>query len=451
MIAEFEMVKDLILFGGGLFFLESIFEAAYKGSQKVGTSFISTAFKNRNLMANDGFKLNSKTILSEKTINEHICILGPTGSGKSTSLYIPNLLSNNIRGSIIVSDPKGELYKLTSEYQKSIGRFVLQFNVLGKGASFNPLSLCKSVREYSQLAQLLLINGSLTYELQTGKKSNDVTWIQMCQSLLTASLMTQDTISKALKLILNHSIDELDQFFNRQRKEVVEQYNSFKMCIESPKTMSSIKITLSSNLSLFLDDLSINTTDFNIDDFQKKETILYISYPENKSIYLSPFMACFYSQLIDRMIDNFNEKSLPVHLFFDEFANIGQLSNITQNISTARSRKISFILCLQSLTQLKQIYGEYNTLSILNNCATKLILRGLSDVETLNYISRLCGTTEIEVMENGKTFKKLKLLFTEEELRTLNENILLCICSNRKPMLLKKDVYYKNKEYLGRI
>lgn len=417
----------------------------FKGSKKMATSKIGGK-KDLKDLTGEGIQISKDYRLSRKLSMEHICIIAPTGAGKTVNTFFPNLLQP-IKGSLIVADPKEELYQKTHKYQESLGKRTILFNPLKGSIQYNPLDNCRNNREVFQLSQNLLINGALSYKIATGSPQGGTEWLQMAQSLLAASLLYSKTIPDALNLILNKNSEELDDIFTHSNEAIRTQYNSFKQCLESPKTMSSIKITLTSNLNLFTDNLKINKTDFTAEEIRKKPTVLYISYPENKSTYLAPFMACFYSQLIDHLIDNYNPQSLDVYMLLDEFANIGMISNMSQNISTSRSRKVSFTICLQSMTQLIQNYGKENALSILNDCKTKIILPGISDPETLKYCSELCGEEQIIVMQNDKPVKMKKQLFTYDEIRRLDDEKLLIICNNRLPIVSKQNIYYKNSKY----
>lgn len=418
--------------------------------QKLATAEL--GFSLRKYEGKDGLRLSKKHQLTEKATNEHVMIIAPTGAGKTTSIYIPNLLEDKLQGSLVIADPKGELYKLTHKYQESIGRKTILFKPLEPGyTEYNPLTECATDTEIMQLAETLLINGALSMELQTGKQAGGVEWLQMGACLLTCCLMECSTIPNALKLIINSSPEALDQIFANHENEAIQtQYNAFRTCLESPKTMGSIKISISSNLKLFLDKLAITRSDFNAASLRKQPTALYISYPENKSIYLSPLMACVYSQLVDKLIDSYKPNSLPVHFLIDEWANQGQWSNMSQNISTARSRKVSFVLCVQSVSQIKQIYGQDNALSILNNCKTKVILPGLSDIQTLDYISKLCGEEEIQITQNDKLVKTKKPLLTDYEIRTLPDDKLLIVANNLKPIKDMQNIWYTQQLYKER-
>ena len=400
--------------------------------------------KDSKRLLGDCIQLSKNFSLNLKTCFEHILIVAPTGAGKTSSEYMPNLLQDKIKGSIILTDTKGELYEKTHKYQESIGRRCILYKPMEDGISYNPLSECKNDMEIMQLAQNLLINGGLTMELMTGKKGGNDIFVEMAQSLLCATLMYCKTIPEALRMILNSDSETIEQLLSNGGKNVQEQFNIFKTSMESPKTMSSIKITFATKLQLFISKLSILQTDFTAEDLRKEPIALYISYPANKAIYLSPYMACFFSQFIDHLIDS---KGLPVYLFLDEFANIGLLSNFANNIATARSSEICFMICLQSITQLKQIYGDSNAKSILNNTKCKVILPGLSDLETLNYISALCGFTEVKIDDRLMT----KSLFTADEVRRLKDNTALLIMDNKLPIVDNLNIYYNQKKYLNNL
>jgi len=137
----------------------------------------------------------------------------------------------------------------------------------------------------------------------------------------------------------------------------------------------------------------------------------------------------------------------------DEFQNIGKIANFEDTISVCRAEEVSFLVCLQNISKLYEIYGENNATTILNNLKSKIVLPSISDPKTLNYVSSLCGDTEIniEVPNGDKTThsKKIKKLFTPDEVRRIDDNKVLIIAHNKLPFLddqnyYKQDKYYRN-------
>ena len=419
----------------------------------------------KKIVGDDGLKLSKNVRLKNKYDYEGVCMIAPTGAGKTTSLFLNNLLDNVIRGSYIITDPKGELFELTSGYQKSVcGRKVykIDFRDTNYSERYNLLGNCNNSEEVIQLASDLLMNGALSVELSTGKKVGGMEWIQMAEPLLASVLLYAkglekpfNTIEFALQLILNLEGWQLKALIEKSNNiDALTQYNIFMMVGGADKTEGSIKITLATNMKLFVtqdvNKIGIDTT-FNIEKFRKQESILYIIYPERKSSYLAPFIAPLFSQLINKLLDNYKEnESLPVHLLFDEFGNLGMLSNMKANVATVRSRLINMTVCLQSITQLQQIYGLDVSKTILNNLKTKIVLAGLSDVDTLNYISNICGTTEIKTknvsysgQKQSESYSKTKKkIFEDGELRTIESDKGLLVIGNNMPVLDDMEYYF---------
>jgi|GEM_PF-2188262 len=457
----------LALAGLGISSIATVIQKNSLKPEKLANNDIKGYKELRKILGTDGLKISKNVKLKLENDFEGICLLGPTGEGKTTSLFLNNLLDNSIPGSLIVTDPKGELFELTSNYQKNVcGRKVykIDFSNVDYSERYNLLENCKTTEEVLQLANMLLMNGSLSVELASGKKAGGVEWIQMSEPLLSAALLyvkelkkPYNTIEFALQLLLSLNNKQLKCVFEASKNlDVITQFNIFQQVGGADRTEGSIKITLASNMKLFTDrtinKLSSETT-FDINRFRKEPSILYIIYPERKSSYLAPFIAPLFSQIIDKLLDNYSKESLPVHLMFDEFGNIGMLNNMSINAATVRSRKISLVVCLQSITQLYQIYGRDNAKSILNNLKAKILLPSMSDIETINYISNLCGNIEIntKTMSESKgtqsySYSKAKRkMFEEGELRTLEDRTALIINSNKMPVKDELELYFETK------
>ncbi|MBO0573432.1 type IV secretory system conjugative DNA transfer family protein [Clostridium botulinum] len=421
----------------------------------------------------DYLQVSKNIRLKEKIAFEGSAIIAPTGSGKTTSFFIPNLLNKNLKGSLIVYDPKGEQYKLTSHFQKNIcKRNIVIFAPLDPSIScrYNLLEQCKDTTEVLQLASTLITNGSLSIELQTGKKTGGAEWDNMAIPLFSAALLyckeqgnPISNIENAFRLIIEKSLKELDTLFSNSTEECKTQWDIFRSVEDADRTIGGIKITLATALKIFGDKkickvLSGNST-FNPAHLRKKSCCIYIISEERKSSYISSIMASFFSQLFDKVLDSYSKNSLPVYFFLDEFTNLGMLNNMSANCATVRSREVSINICLQSVSQLEQIYGKDNTLSILNNLKTKIAFSGLSDLKTLDYISQLCGNTQIQICNTSVTKYSTtksysyttKKLFSKEDIRCLGEDDMLIIMHNKQPILDKKNIYYTQEKYNSKI
>lgn len=439
----------------------------------LGTAKIGGVSSLEGLTGDDGLLLSKKVQLAEKTCFEHLAIIGPTGSGKSSTFFIPNLLNIPAKASIVISDPKGELYRKTAAYNESIGRKCILFAPLEPCHSerYNPLDIAADVTDIREMAQNLLINGANSVALATGKSGGgDSEWINMSVPLWTAALLfckeaggEIGNIGSALDLLLEKDAEELDIIFSHSSDAVKKQYNIFKQASGSEKTVSSIKTVLSSNLQLFTDEkirhITCQGTDFYPELLKDEPTAIYIMCPENKSSYASPFMSLFYSQLINRVME-YKGADLPVYMLLDEFANIGIIPNFAQIAATCRSRKLSLTVGIQGIEQLWQNYGKETGDNILNNLKAKMFYPGLA-ITTASVASQLCGFTTVVTESKSKdknrkdqgssTSMQRRELLDADEIRRLNGDELLLILHNREPIIDKQNRYYESPLFMKRL
>lgn len=455
----------------------------HENADKMATGGYSTLRELKKFNKPDGIQLSKNFTLTEKMCYEHVCVIGPTGAGKTTSIFYPNLLQKSSfakgNSSLIITDPKGEQYKDTSYFQESVcGRKTVLFSPYEPQYSFkyNPLVYCKTESEVIALAGNLLAVGGKAMEIQSGKSGGGGSdWINMAKPLWAAALLHIwhqpdgiKTIPYALDLILNATQEQLQAILGESKYDNVRrQFNSFNQAAGSERTVSSIKITLSSNLQLYSDPIIrelVSRNTFDLGELRKNPTALYISYPERKSAEIAPLLSIFFSQAINSLMEDKNlvPDYLPTFFLFDEFANIGIIPGFANLVSTVRSRKISFLCCLQSKEQLVQLYGRENEGIIMANLKTKAIYGALQDIPTTEYVSKLCGDVEIrtksksvsdnENRANSYSYStsKKKLLTPDEVMRISKSNILLLV-HNNKPYMDKTNTFYTQSKYTNNI
>ena len=476
---------------GGVFGGKSASKYGNQGTAKEGN-----IGELHDLSGKDGFTLSKNIRLSASKSYEHVAIIGPTGSGKSTSFFIPNLLDLDGTHSAVVTDPKGELHDLTYSYLKSLGYNIIKLEPLNPEKNkfyYNPLLIVEDSTQIREIAQLILTNGNKSVELSTGGSSGGAEWINMSIPLLTATFAyvkefgKEKTINESIDIILQDDLKTMEEKFKKCSK-AYRQFLIFKASSGSERTLSSIKSVLTSNVQLFLDDkveeftkspIEVNAIGnpvinmnkvFNPKLLREKPTILFVCVPETKSTYMMPLMSVFYSQVLDVCMTI--KEGYPILFMLDEFANIGIIPSIANITATARSRKIGLSLGLQGVEQLKRNYGYENASDILNNLKTKVIFSGLTG-ESAQYVSDLAGVTTIEtksystnqgltnnaqdVISNvfgGQNVSRSGVrreLITTDEVRRMDENEVLIIAHNKNPVRDNKNTYYTQKRYTSKV
>lgn len=431
----------------------------------VATSKFAKEGEFKGITGDDGLPIGKTFRLSEKKSFEHYLLVGPTGSGKSVSTAIPSILSLPGHASVVITDPKGELFQKTARHALNQGKNIMFFSPFkGTTMKYNPLALCRNVSEVRELAQVLLANGNAAIEQMTGTKSGGSEWTNMATPLFVAFLLfvrelgePENTVDKALELIVENDLETLKLLIEDSIPDAQQQMNIFLQSAESEKTASSIKTVLATNLQMFTDPIVKEITsvnEINPKALREHPTHLYVMVPEHKSSFMAPLMSPFYSQLMNHLIED--DKGAPVYFLLDEFANIGMIPNIDVILATCRSRKMSISIYIQSVNQLKQKYGE-SANSILDNLKTKAFLPGLS-YDSAEYASKMLGFKEIKSVSTSFSKKndnsysvsaQKRELMTPDEVRRLPDETILIISDNRNAYMDKQNRYFKDKRLLA--
>ena len=207
---------------------------------------------------------------------------------------------------------------------------------------------------------------------------------------------------------------------------------------------------------------------FNPTMLRERPTVLFICVPENQANYMMPITSVLYFQILNMNIAKADGH--PILCFFDEFPNAGSVLGIDTIISTCRSRRIGISICTQGVEQLKQVYGDNITSTLLNNLKTKLIFAGLTG-ESAKYVSELAGYTTVETKNyssggntagrtvaeslfNGQQVSKSgarRELYTTDEIRTMDKSKVLVIAHSANPIMDDINAYYTQKKYTSKL
>ncbi|QJU61051.1 type IV secretory system conjugative DNA transfer family protein [Spiroplasma citri] len=372
---------------------------------------------------------------------------------------------------MIITDPKGELYNLTSGFLAENGYKikVIDFRNLEKGNTWNPLKLI-----YDDFIKMLMTNNEkekikwkIKYQdkirslsrMLINKNPEDEFWndsaSMIIQGIILAILEDYEYKISKNNLTTTEIEEKLNQelFFNKfnmasvaaiasLKKYLVEWLNNRKntsiakitasqVLIDSKenRTLDAILMTVAKSLEIFNNDFIRNLTsqnDINYNDFIEYPTVLYIIFSdENDNYYklIAILISQIYQFLTNKASETIEQKlEKPVYFILDEFANLTKINNIEKWVSISRSRNIFFQFILQDINQLKLNYGDTIAKIILNNCGIHIFLH-TNDLETIKYYSELFGTKTIEqisINENksnisvSKNLKSHPLMLTSE-------------------------------------
>lgn len=343
--------------------------------------------------------------------NRNIAVFGASGSGKSFCFVKPFIVQAIRRGeSVLVTDSKGEIWADTVELARSYGYIVRRIDL--KDPLFSDgWDVLGELRHSDQRANVFVD----TIMYNTGDP--EAQFFDAQKSLLLAVCLYQErnqalppetrSLPSAYDMLLMGE-KELIRTFEQVKydPELQTAYKAFApFASASDRAKGNILASLMTRLRVALatpeNRNMISTPDIDLSLPGKKRCIYYIAVSDqhqSMKFLSSLFFNFAYLDLCDYADKQMSRRlPIPVNFLMEEFYScVGYLPNLSQYLATCRSRAINFILVLQDMPQLYEIYGESVTSSIIGNCATHLSL-GFNDKITAEYFEWRSGEATIEV------------------------------------------------------
>ena len=387
----------------------------------------------------------------------HTLVIGATGSGKTTALVHPLIHSLIKKGeSMVVTDPKGEIYREHAERLKARGYniIVLNFREPNMGNSWNPLTLPYKLYKAGNVDKSTELLDDIGNNIFKDKKAQDPFWENSSSDYFAGVALGLFEDAKEEEINLN-SISYVttvgDEKFAGNSTYIKEYfllkgeqssaYTFASNTINSPKdTQGGILSVFRSKIRIFAarEQLSemLSYSDFDMSMIGKEKTAVFMVVHDEKTTYhalATIFIKQCYETLIDVAQKSPNGK-LPYRTNFilDEFANMPPLKDVTTMVTAARSRDIRMTLIIQNFAQLNDVYGKDDAETIRGNCGNLIYLL-TTELATLEEISKLCG--EKKSKEKDKTASTP--LVTVTDLQKLKMNEVLVIRQRMSPFKTK--------------
>lgn len=368
-------------------------------------------------------KLNGKAVCLpyQTRMNKNIAVYGASGSMKSRA-FARNMIfqcvargqeGNNASGeSLIITDPKSELYESMSAYLENEGYVVKAFNLVNpeNSDSWNCLGEINGQETMAQVFADVIIQN-------TGSGKGDHFWDNAEMNLLKALVLYVDqgfppearNIGQVYKLLTMSSEKELNSLFDLLP---VSHPAKVPYCIykqASDTVRSGVIIGLGARLQVFQNKLirqitSYDEIDLTLPGKQKCAYFCITSDQDSTFDFLSSLFMTFIFIKLVRYADKYGEEGkLPVavHILADELANTGAILELNKKISVIRSRNLSISCIFQNLPQMQNRYPYNQWQEIIGNCDTQLFL-GCTDEVTATFISNRSGDVTVGVSSEAK-------------------------------------------------
>ena len=347
-------------------------------------------------------------------INGNLAVYGSSGSMKTRSFCMNRILQAAVRGeSLIISDPKSELYEKSSEYLRDQGYCVKVFNLVNpeNSDSWN----CLSEVEGQELMAQLFVDVIIKNTINNGK--GDHFWDSCEMNLLKALVLYVDqsyaeqnrNIGEVYRLLTLSGESGLDSLFENlpPTHPAKAPYSLYKQASDTVR--SGVIIGLGSRLQVFQSELikKITTRDeIDLEPPDKERCAYFLVTSDQDSTFdflASLFLSFCFIKLVRYADKNCEGGKLPVpvHVLGEELTACGTIPDLSRRLSVIRSRNISMSCVFQNLAGLQNRYPLNLWQEILGNCDAQLFL-GCTDELTAEFISSRTGLASVSVSSKSK-------------------------------------------------
>ncbi len=344
---------------------------------------------------------------SHKTgLNNNVMVVGTSGSGKTRSIVIPNLLE--AEGSYVISDPKGNLYDKYKDYLKTMGYKVkkLDFTDPESSASYNFFKYIRNTQDIIKIAHMLVYQEkNMTHADPFWDQASQLMLQAIIAYLCEAHIENDQNLHNVLLLadMCGEGVGDdgdcrtpADRIFgNHEDKHpdsmAAKYYKRFRCAAN--RTLKSIIISVQARVGRFdcpeVDKLT-REDDIDITSIGREKTALFVVVSDTDRS-LDGLINVFFTQAMNevcRYADKECEENrlpVPVRFIMDDFATNCVIGDFPRMIASIRSRDISVMLMIQAESQLMDRYGEDGK-TIIGNCDTYVYLGG-NDVETAKSVA----------------------------------------------------------------
>lgn len=413
----------------------------------------------------------------------HLLTVAPTRSGKGVSAVIPTLLT--YQGSLVVTDLKGENWAVTARARRLMGQRVMALDPFGaattafQGAAFNPLDRidpCRAdaIDDARALADMLVI--------PDGREAKEAFWDEEARALLVGLILhaasATDPAERSL-ITMHGMLSRGPRQFTALLREMASSTAgggavaraAAQIAQKGPRERAAVLSTAQSHTH-FLESprmaAVLGETRMPPDRAgapSAPSSVYLILPPEHLDGYRR-WLRLMIGSAIQRQIRRRQSGRTRTLYLLDEFAHLGRLRPVEQGMTLASGYGATFWILVQSLAQLRGIYGE-GASTILAN-ADVLQAFGITDYETAEHLSRLVGDTTVAVSaastSRGVTHGRLshhqtgtgvthsergRRLITADEVRLMGADRSLLIVRGMPPLSARRADYRRDRLFRG--
>lgn len=437
--------------------------------------------------------------LKSRRYNGHVGIIGSSGSGKTRSYVLPNILQAIRRGdSLFITDPKGEIKRSTYLYAKAAGYVVKTIDLVNPNGS-DSINFLQEVfagadREADFEDQMHHVSLNLATFIDILMKNtkdprakSDEFWENNERNLAEALCLyvlvepkyndpatgRKGSLGDVYDILVTYNLApdlRENPLASTNPLNINKNHPSYTAWSSFEQSATNVKQGIQNGLRTRLgllksDDIKnvVSEEDIDLALPAQEKCIYYLVLSDTNQAYsfISSMFFSFAFMRLQLYADNNHENDgytdVPVHMLMDEFPNIGVIPDFAQKISVFRSRGVFLTAIVQTHAQLTKMFPLNESETVIGNMGVLIVL-GVNDNSTAKYISEALGNATIDnvsesrqremmdVARNRSSYRESetrgkRLLMNPDEVRRMPLDTLLVISNGNDPLKLKKFDY----------
>jgi len=450
--------------------------------------------KGKNLPKHQGLVVGSqpqmlKTKCYIDTDDIHLLMIGAAGVGKTAYFLYPNLEYACASGvSFITTDTKGDLYRNYGGIAKEYYGYNVSVIDLRNPLFSDGNNMLHMVNKYMDLYKADRSN--LGYKAKAEKHAKITAKTIIFSDGESASHYGQNSFFyDSAEGLLTSIILIISEFCPAGQRHIVSVFKVVQDLLKPSKVkgktrfqilmdllpddhkakwfagsalntgeqaMMSVLSTVLSRLNAFIDSeieqiLCFETT-VDIERFCAEKSAIFLVMPEEdntKHFLIGLFIQQYYREILSYADEQSGKLENKVIMYLDEIGTIPPIQSIEMMFSASRSRNISIVAIIQSLSQLEKNYGKEGASIITDNCQDTLFGGFAPNSETAKVMSENLGyqTVSSGSVSKGRNDPSMSLqmiqrpLMTADELKSMPKGDFILMKTGARPMQTKLKLF----------
>lgn len=335
---------------------------------------------------------------------QSVIVVGPVQTGKTSGFAVPAILE--WQGPVLATSVKTDLLRDTIAARASIpDAHVWVYDPTGgtgyAPSGWTPLAGCGTWHGAQRSAAWLAAAVH-----RGGGVENAEFWYaaaaKLLAPLLFAAAVTDRTMADVVRWVDSQEQEEVfDALDTADDSAAVTAFQASSL--RDDRTRSGVYTTAETVLAAYADPgvlASAATADVRADLLlDGGHHTVYLCAPAHEQRRLQPLFATLVQEVVacayERATETGEPLNPPLLLVLDECANIAPLRELATLASTGAGQGIQLVSVFQDMAQINAVYGRDRAPTIVSNHRAKVILSGIADAQTLDYVARLLGDEEV--------------------------------------------------------